>query len=138
MKHRHIKRGHYNNFYEKHRIGIRSRVGSFCDIGGIIGDDCKIQSFCFIPPGVIIGNNVFIGPGVVFTNNKYPTANNPDFVPEKTFIKDGVAIGAGCVILPGITIGNNSLIGAGSVVTENVPENEVWFGSPAKYQRKNI
>jgi len=137
MKHRHIKRGHYNNFYDNnHKIGERTRVGSFCDIGGIIGKDCKIQSFCFIPPGVTIEDNVFIGPGVIFTNNKYPKVNFPDFIPEPTIIKNGVAIGAGCVILSGIVIGENSLIGAGSVVTENVPPGEVWYGHPAKFQRK--
>ncbi len=136
MKHRHIKRGHYNNFYENHKIGERTRVGSFCDIGGIVGNDCKIQSFCFIPPGVIIEDGCFIGPGVIFTNNKYPKANNPTFVPENTLVKDNTAIGAGCVILPGIVIGSNCLIGAGSVVTQSIPDGEVWFGNPATFQRK--
>ena len=70
MKHKNIKRGHYNNFYGNHRIGKNTRVGSFCDIGGVIGEGCKVQSFCFIPPGVTIGNGVFIGPSVIFTNNK--------------------------------------------------------------------
>lgn len=45
-------------------------------------------------------------------------------------------IGAGSVVLPGVSIGNNSVIGAGSVVTRDVPENEIWFGIPARYHAK--
>ena len=136
MKHKHVKRGHYNNFYENHRIGERTRVGSFCDIGGLIGKDCKIQSYCFIPPGVVIGDNVYVGAGTIFINCKYPKVNNPDFVPEETAVDNGAVIGAGCIILPGVIIGRNALIGAGSIVTKSIPPDEVWFGSPAKFQRK--
>ena len=28
------------------------------------------------------------------------------------------------------------MIGAGSVVTKNVPDNELWYGNPAKFVRK--
>ena len=40
------------------------------------------------------------------------------------------------MVLPGVSIGNNSVIGAGSVVTRDVPENEIWFGIPARYHAK--
>jgi acetyltransferase-like isoleucine patch superfamily enzyme len=35
-----------------------------------------------------------------------------------------------------VTIGENSIIGANSLVTTDVPYNEVWVGSPAKFLRK--
>jgi UDP-2-acetamido-3-amino-2,3-dideoxy-glucuronate N-acetyltransferase len=35
--------------------------------------------------------------------------------------------------VPGITVGKFAMIGAGSVVTKNVPNNSLWFGSPAKH-----
>ena len=38
--------------------------------------------------------------------------------------------------MPNVTIGENSIIGAYSFVTENVPENEIWMGVPAKFKIK--
>jgi UDP-2-acetamido-3-amino-2,3-dideoxy-glucuronate N-acetyltransferase len=126
------ERGRYNNFYGNWKVGEGTRIGSFCDVGGIIGKNCKIQSYAFICPGVEIGDSVFIGPHTTFTNNKFPKVDNPNFIPEKTIVKDGVVIGAGCVILPGITINTNAFIGAGSVVLESVPDGETWVGNPAR------
>ncbi|MBU2051327.1 MAG: hypothetical protein KKH61_20460 [Gammaproteobacteria bacterium] len=51
-------------------------------------------------------------------------------------IKDGVWIASRAVILPGITIGKNSVVGAGSVVTNDVPDNTLVAGNPAKQLRK--
>jgi acetyltransferase-like isoleucine patch superfamily enzyme len=120
----------------------------------IIGETCNICSHCFIEndvkvgnnvtvkcgvylwDGIIIEDNVQIGPNVTFTNDKYPKAKTP-FVLQRTLIKNGASIGAASTILGGITIGENSLIGAGSLVTKDVPANQLWFGTPAKFI-KNI
>lgn len=48
-------------------------------------------------------------------------------------IEDYAFIGGSSIILKGVTIGKNSIIGAGSVVTQNIPENEIWAGNPARY-----
>ena len=45
---------------------------------------------------------------------------------------DNVLVGANAVILEGVKVGNNSVVAAGSVVVEDVPENVVVAGSPAK------
>ena len=119
----------YQNFYGNYKIGKGTKVGEFVDIAGKIGENCMIQSFVFIPEGVIIEDEVFIGPKVCFTNDKYPPSGGNW---TKTLVKKGASIGAGSVILPGITIGENSLIGAGSVVTKSVPPKEVWYGNPAR------
>ena len=129
-------KGKYNNFYGKYKIGKGTRIGSFCDIGGIIGKDCKIQSYVFIPPGVEIGDRVFIGPGVRFTNNKRPDLKKKDWKPEETFIEDNVVIGAGAIILP-VRIGRGAIIGAGSVVLEDIMPYDVWVGVPAKFKKSN-
>lgn len=96
----------------------------------IIGSRCKVQAFCFIPEGVVIGDDVFIAPSVTFTNDKNPPSGKANWL--TTIVKNGASIGAGCVILPGITIGRNAKIGAGSVVTKSIPDGETWFGNPAK------
>lgn len=118
-----------------------------------IGENCNICSHCFIENDVVIGNNVTvkcgvylwngieiednvqIGPNVTFTNDKYPRAKT-EFVLKRILIQKNASIGAGAVILGGVTIGENAMIGAGSIVTKDIPANELWVGSPAKFIRK--
>lgn len=119
----------------------------------IIGENCNVCAHCFIENDVQIGNNVTvkcgvylwdgitiednvqIGPNVTFTNDKYPRAKT-EFILQKTLIKKNASIGAGATILGGVTIGENAMIGAGSIVTKDIPANELWVGSPAKFIRK--
>lgn len=120
------------------KIGRRTKIAAFVEIGKdvVIGEDCKIEAFSFIPIGVEIGNNVFVGPHVCFTNDKHPPSLDK-FVPLKTIVEDGVSIGARAVILPGITLHKNCVIGAGSVVTKDVEEGVTVFGNPAgEYKNK--
>lgn len=114
------------------------RIGKNCNIGShvmiadaAIGDDCKIQSFTFIPKGVIIGDRVFIGPSVTFCNDKHPKAVG-SWKLLTTVVEDGVSIGAGTVILPGIRIGEGAMVGAGTVVTRSVPAGVTVVGNPAR------
>lgn len=136
-------------------IGNNTRIWQYCVVleKAIIGDNCNICAFCFIENDVVVGNsvtikngvylwdgitiedNVQIGPNVTFTNDKYPRAKQA-FKLQKILIKKSASIGAGSVILGGVTIGENAMIGAGSVVTKDVPENELWYGNPAKFIRK--
>ena len=51
-------------------------------------------------------------------------------------IGNHVFIGAHSTILKGVSIGHHSIIGACSVVTRDVPPNEIWGGSPAKFIKK--
>jgi acetyltransferase-like isoleucine patch superfamily enzyme len=123
------------NLY-KCRIGTEVKIDAFVYIeeNVVIGNRVKIRPFTFIPSGVTIEDDVFIGPHVTFTNDKYPKINSK-WKLLKTTIKKGSSIGAGSVILP-VTVGNNSLIGAGSVVTEDIPNNVLALGNPAKVIRK--
>lgn len=47
-------------------------------------------------------------------------------------------IGGGSIILPGVTIGNGSIVGAGSVVQENVPDDCIVIGNPARILKRGI
>ena len=112
-------------------VTIHSHVVIYDDVK--IGDNVKIQSGAFIPNNIEIGNDVFIGPGVMFANDARPPSNGKDW--KKTIIKDGAVIGINATILPGIVIGKNSMVGAASLVTKNIPDGEVWVGSPAYFHK---
>jgi UDP-3-O-[3-hydroxymyristoyl] glucosamine N-acyltransferase len=57
-------------------IGDDCTIGRFVEIGdGVrIGNRCKVEAFAFIPPGVVIEDEVFVGPHACFTNDKRPKA----------------------------------------------------------------
>ena len=136
-------------------IGENTNIWQFVVIlpNALIGDNCNICAHCFIENDVKIGNNVTvksgvylwdgltiennvqIGPNVTFTNDKYPRAKK-DFILQRTTIKNNASIGAGSTILGGVTISENAMVGAGSLVTKDIPANELWLGSPAKFIKK--
>lgn len=140
---------------KNNNIPTTTNVWQFCVVfpNASIGENCNICSHCLIENDVRIGNNVtikcgvqiwdgieieddvFIGANVTFTNDKYPKSKNKDWQLLKTKICKGASIGAGSTILPGITIGINAVVGAGSVVTKSIPDNEQWFGNPARFIR---
>lgn len=56
----------------------------------------------------------------------------------KIHIKKNAKIGAGSTILPGVVIGENAIIGAHSLVKDNIPDNAIAWGVPAKVTGKII
>ena len=118
-------------------IGNNTNVCAFCFIENdvVIGNNVTIKNGVFLWDGIIIEDNVQIGPNVTFTNDKYPRAKQ-SFTLQKTRINKNASIGAASVILGGVTIGESAMIGAGSTVTKDIPANELWVGSPAKFIRK--
>jgi UDP-2-acetamido-3-amino-2,3-dideoxy-glucuronate N-acetyltransferase len=119
-------------------IGERTTIHSHVWIGDnvVIGDDCWVQAFSFIPDGVTIGNHVFIGPRVTFSNDKYPPAKRQDWL--ETIVEDFASIGAGAVILPGVRIGRKAMVGAGAVVTKDVPDGAIVYGNPARVAQRKL
>jgi len=53
----------------------------------------------------------------------------------KVHLKKNSRVGSHSTILPGVTIGENSIVGAHSLVTQNIPDNVIAFGAPAKVIR---
>jgi UDP-2-acetamido-3-amino-2,3-dideoxy-glucuronate N-acetyltransferase len=118
-------------------IGEGCIIGRHTNICGDIkiGNNTRIQGFCYIPDCVEIGECVFIGPNVTFTNVKYPRVRNNMMKHRdgKTIIHDDVNLGAGCVIGPGVEIAKGVTVGMGSVVTKDITEeNSVYIGTPAR------
>lgn len=132
-------------------IGECTNIWQYCVIfpGAVIGSNCNICAHVLIENDVRIGDNVtiksgvqvwdavtiednvFIGPNVTFTNDITPRSK---VYPErfaKTLIKTGASIGANSTVVAGHTIGRYAMIGAGSTVTKDIPDNTLWYGSPA-------
>ena len=71
-----------------------------------------------------------------------PTANlklkNAQYPRKVSAVKidDGAVINPGSIITAGVSIGKNSLVSVGSVVGEDVPDNCVVVGNPARVVKK--
>ena len=94
--------------------------------GCSIGPGLRIYHFgCIVlNPLTEIGKNCTLRHGVTIGNRK-----EIDDVPV---IGDNVDIGAGAKILGRIRIGNNVTIGANAVVINDIPDNHIAVGIPAK------
>jgi len=76
--------------------------------------------------GVVIKENCHIGANAVLAGMVEPYCEQPVIIEKNSFI------GAGAVVLEGVHIGENTIIGANAVVTEDIPENCVAAGVPAR------
>jgi acetyltransferase-like isoleucine patch superfamily enzyme len=97
----------------------------------------RVGMFSTEPWLISIGNNVHITADCQFITHDGGTLIVRKEVPdlELTFpisIGDDVYIGIRTIILPGVTIGNRSIIAAGSVVSQDIPDNSVAAGVPAR------
>ena len=89
--------------------------------------------------GVVIGETSEIGDNVTIYHGVTLGGISPSINSDKQrnikrhpTIQDKVVIGSGAQILGPITIGRNSKIGSNAVVTNDVPENAIMVGIPAR------
>jgi len=111
-----------------------------------IGKNCHISPYVLIdlvyPEEVQIHDNVTIGSNVMIFAHINPTSNltlKKEKYPRKVTkvtIKSGAVIFPGSIITAGVTIGENSIVSVGSVVTQDVPNNCVVVGNPARVIKK--
>ena len=115
---------HFGDVYIGDNVSIGSNTcidrGAVEDT--VIGNGTKIDNLVHVAHGVKIGCNCLIVAGSVICGS--------------TEIGDGTYVGARVTIREHLKIGKNSYIGMGSVVTKNIPDNEMWYGNPAKFIKK--
>lgn len=98
-------------------IGLNAKIGHNLllphSFGVVIGNRVSIGDNCIIYQGVTIGKK----------NGLYPKIGN------------NVIIYPSAVIVGDVNINDNAVIGAGSIVLNDVPENAIVAGNPAKILR---
>ena len=111
---------HYNwivQHTEGLHLGYKTDIGAFSYINAkyevVIEDFVQIGSHCSIY-------------SVSTIDNKH----------GKVHLKENCKIGTHSTLFPGVTIGKNSIVGAHSLVLDNIPDNSVAFGVPAKVIRR--
>ena len=105
-------------------------MGAIINIGAVIGEGTMIDMGAVLGGRATVGKHCHIGAGAVLAGVIEPASATP------VIVEDDVLIGANAVVIEGVHIGKNSVVAAGAVVTEDVPENVVVAGCPAKIIKK--
>lgn len=101
-------------------------MGAVINIGAVVGKGTMIDMGAILGGRAIVGDHCHIGAGTVLAGVVEPASATP------VIVENGVLIGANAVVIEGIRIGKNAVVAAGAVVIEDVPENAVVAGSPAR------
>ena len=101
-------------------------MGAVINIGAVIGDGTMIDMGAVLGGRATVGKNCHVGAGAVLAGVIEPASATP------VIVEDGVLIGANAVVIEGVHIGKNAVVAAGAVVIEDVPEDMVVAGCPAR------
>ena len=101
-------------------------MGAVINIGAEIGAGTMIDMGAILGGRAIVGKNSHVGAGAVLASVIEPASAEP------VRVGDNVLIGANAVVIEGAQIGSGSVVAAGAIVTQDVPENVVVAGVPAR------
>lgn len=102
--------------------GVVICAGAIICTKAVIGDNSIINTGATIDHETRIGKNCHIAPGV--------------HIAGKVVVRDNTLVGIGVSVIPNIKIGKNVVIGAGAVVIDDVPNDSLAAGVPAKVIKK--
>lgn len=113
-------------------IGKNVQLRSFVhvDPDAVIGDNTHVFPYALVGGGWKIGKNVWYGPYSLTTNSSMPTVLNPSEIGDYSIIYSH------CCIAPGVSVGAGAVLGMKSLLMDSIPPMEMWYGSPAKFQRE--
>ena len=96
-------------------------AGAVINAAARLGDNVIVNTGAIVEHDCVVGNNVHIATGARLASTVY--------------VGDGAHIGLGASVRQCIRIGRNAIVGAGSVVVDDVPDNVVVVGVPARMLR---
>lgn len=113
---------------EKVEIGEGAVImmGAILNIGAIVGPGTMIDMGAVLGGRATVGARCHIGAGAVLAGVVEPASAMP------VIVEDNVLVGANAVVIEGVRVGKNAVVAAGAVVVEDVPENAVVAGCPAR------
>jgi len=109
--------------------GVSVGANSVLMAGCVINSDAKIGNSVIVNTAATVDHDCLIGEGSHIAPGCHLCGN--------VVLGAATLLGAGTVVSPGVTIGANTIIGAGSVVVEDLPDNVVAVGHPAKVVKQN-
>lgn len=101
-------------------------MGAIINIGATIGPGTMIDMGAVLGGRATVGANCHVGAGAVLAGVIEPASATP------VIVEDNVLIGANAVVIEGVHVGRGAVVAAGAVVIEDVPENAVVAGCPAR------
>ena len=101
-------------------------MGAVINIGAVVGAGAMIDMGAILGGRATVGKNCHTGAGAVLAGVIEPASATP------VVIEDGVLVGANAVVIEGVHVGKNAVVAAGAVVIQDVPENAVVAGCPAR------
>lgn len=110
----------------------------------IVGNNCHVGKNCFfdLRGKVVICDNVVISMRTNFITHQDVTKSGLRKIYPATYsdiiVRNSSYIGANATILQGVEIHSFAIVAAGSVVTENVSEETLVGGVPAKFIKKIV
>jgi UDP-perosamine 4-acetyltransferase len=102
--------------------GVQVMAGAVIQPGSRIGGNAIINTHATIDHDCRVGSHVHVAPGAVLAG--------------EVTIGDGSFVGAGAIIIQTRKVGTSALIGAGAVVIDDVRDNEIVAGVPARAIKK--
>ncbi len=105
--------------------------------GCTVGPGSVLLAYAVLTADVIVGAHVAVMPQVVLTHDDvvedFATLASGVRLGGGVRVATGAYLGAGSMIRESLRVGAGSLVGMGSVVLNDIPDGQVWAGSPARY-----
>ncbi len=118
-----------------HAIHPRAVVAA----SAILGEGACVMANAVINPGALLGDNVVVNTGAIVEHDC--TLGDHVFVATganlagSVHVGEGAHIGMGASVRQGLRIGRGAIVGAGAAVVDDVPDNVVVVGVPARVLR---
>jgi UDP-N-acetylbacillosamine N-acetyltransferase len=97
-------------------------AGAVINPGSRIGENVIVNTSASVGHECLVDDGAHVGPGARLAG--------------RVMVERAAWIGVGAIAIEGVRIGANSLVGAGGVVVNDIPDDVVAYGNPARVVRK--